>query len=75
MHLEDSMVTYSIYSRETLEHLINTVHHMHNSTTEIERLFAGHINKAYTWYINQMNTHEFAIESFLYLRTLKDKYI
>ena len=66
---------YSIYNAETLENLIHTVHHMHNSTMEIERLFVGQINKAYTWYINEPNTQGSAIESLLYLRTIKDKYI
>ena len=75
IHLEDSMVIYGIYNVETLENLIHTVHHMHNTTTEIERLFAGQISGAYTWYINALNTQEFAIESLLYLRTIKDKYI
>ena len=48
MHLEDSMVMYGIYNAKTLENLIHTVHHMHNSATEIERLFLGQINEAYT---------------------------
>ena len=75
MHLEDSMVIYGIYNAETLENLLHTVHHMHNSTTEIERLFLGQINKAYTWYINAPDMQEFAIESLLHLRTIKDTYI
>ena len=33
MHIEDSMVMYGIYSTETLEKLITTVHKMHNITT------------------------------------------
>ena len=37
MHLENSMVMYGIYNAETLENLINTVHSMHASTTEIEK--------------------------------------
>ena len=32
MHLEDSMVLYGIYNAETLEQLIDTVHHIHNTT-------------------------------------------
>ena len=36
MYLKNSMVMYGIYNAETLENLINTVHSMHNSTTEIE---------------------------------------
>ena len=48
---------------------------MHNSTTEIERLFAGELNAAYTWYISTPNTQEYAIDSSLYLRTVRDKYV
>ena len=48
---------------------------MHNSTTEIETLFAGELNTAYTWYSNAPNTQEYAIDSLLYLRTVRDKYI
>ena len=69
------MVMYGVYNAETLENLINKVHSMPNSTTEIERLFAGELNAAYTWYINAPNTQEYAIESSLYLRTVRDKYI
>ena len=75
MHLENSMVMYGVYNTETLEIIINTVHSMHNSTTEIERLFAGEFSAAYTWYINAPNTQEYAIDSLLYLRTVRDKYI
>ena len=44
MHLENSVVMHGVYNAETLENLINTVHSMHNSTTEIERLFAEELN-------------------------------
>ena len=49
MHLENSMVMYGIYNAETLENLIHTEHSVHNSTMEIEKLFAGQLNTAYTW--------------------------
>ena len=48
---------------------------MHNSTTEIERLFAWELNAAYIWYINAPSTQEYAIDSLFYLRTVRDKYI
>ena len=41
MQLETSMVMYSIYTAETLEQLINTVHYIHNTTSANEKLFAG----------------------------------
>ena len=37
IHIEDSMVMWSIYNAETLEKLITTVHMMHNITTLNER--------------------------------------
>ena len=75
MHLEHSMVMYGVYNAETLENLIYTVHCMHNSTMEIEKIFVGQLNTAYTWYINAPGTQHYAIDSLLYLRTTKDKYI
>ena len=41
MQLENSKVMYGIYNADTLEQLINTVHHIHNTTSSNERLFAG----------------------------------
>ena len=75
MHFKNSMVMYSFYNAETLVNLIYTVHYMHNFTAEIERLFARQTYKAYTWYINSPDMQEFAIESLLCLRTIRDKYI
>ena len=48
---------------------------MHNSATEIERLFTGELNTTYKWYINAPNTQGWAIDSLLYLRTVRDKCI
>ena len=41
MQLENSMLMYGVYNAEMLEKLINTVHHIHNTTSSHERLFAG----------------------------------
>ena len=35
------MLMHDVYNAETLEKLINTVHHIHNTTSSHERLFAG----------------------------------
>ena len=40
IHLENSVVMYGIYNAETLEKLINTVHHIHNTSSN-EKLFVG----------------------------------
>ena len=41
MQLENSMLMYGVYNAEMLGKLINTVHHIHNTTSLHERLFAG----------------------------------
>ena len=41
IQLENSMLMYGVYDAETLEKLINTVHHIHNTTSFHERLSAG----------------------------------
>ena len=41
MQLENSVPMYGVYNAETLEKLISTVHHIHNTTSLHERLFAG----------------------------------
>ena len=40
MQLETPMAIYGIYNAETLEQIINTVHHIHNTTLSNQRLFA-----------------------------------
>ena len=75
MHLEDNMVTFGVYNAETLEKLVNTVHIMHNNTTPNEKLFAGDFSSAFTSYINQKRVQHYTINTVLYLRTLKEKYV
>ena len=41
IQLENAMLMYSIYNAETLENLINTVHHIHNTTSSHKILLAG----------------------------------
>ena len=36
------MLMYGVYNVETLEKCINTVHHINNTTSLHEKLFAGH---------------------------------
>ena len=74
MHLEDSMVMYGIYNTETLKKLIDTVQYIHNKTTTNEKLFAE-LSTAYTWYVNKLGMQHYAINSLLYLRRARDKYI
>ena len=77
MHLENSMLMYSVYNAETLEKLIKTVHNIHNTTTLQERLFAGQHSPSVfeTLYAHSLGLQHYSINSLLYLRTIQDKYI
>ena len=69
---------YEVYSTETLEKFIKTVHHMYNMQTLHENLFAGQLTSAYQWYINShgnRGVQHYVIISLLYLRMIKDKYV
>ena len=72
MHLEDSMVIYGIYNAETLEKLINTVHHMHNFMSLSKKLFAGQLGTVMIQpiYANRQDIQHHSIISLLYLRTI-----
>ena len=71
------MLMYGIYNAETLEKLINTVHHMHNTTSSHEKLFAGQQSSLTltSLYSNALGLHNYSINSLLYLRTVQDKYV
>ena len=78
MHLEDSMVMYGVHNAETLEKLIKTVQCLHNTKILHESLFTGCLTGAYDWSINShcnLGVQHYAINSLLYLRTIKDKYV
>ena len=77
MQLENSMLIYGIYNAETLEKLINTVHHIHNTTSLHERLFVGQQSSLTLGelYANALGLHHYSIKSLLYLRSVQDKYI
>ena len=77
MQLENSMLMYGIYNAEMLEMLISTVHHIHNTTSSHERLFAGQQSSLTlgSLYANALGLQHYSINSLLYLRTVQDKYI
>ena len=77
MQLENSMLMYGVYNAETLEKLINTVHHIHNTTPSHERLFAGQQSSLTlrSLYANALHLQHYFMNSLLYLRTVQDKYI
>ena len=78
MHLKDTLVIYGVYSTETLEKIIKTVHALHSRQSMYKSLFTGQMSKAYEYYSQIHREHSiqhYAINSVLYLRTIKDKYI
>ena len=77
IQLENSMLMYGIYNAETLERLINTVHHIHNTTSSHEKLFAGKQSSLTlkSLYANALGLQHYSINSLLYWRTVQDKYV
>ena len=71
------MLIYGIYNAETLEKLISTIHHIHNTTSSHETLYAGQQSSLTlrSLYANTLGFQHYSINSFLYLRTVQDKYI
>ena len=66
---------YGVDNGETLEKLIDTIHHLHNITTPNEKLFAGQLNAVYMWYINTHSMkviQHYIMNSLLNLRTIKE---
>ena len=63
---------------ETLERLIKTVHALQSRQTMYESLFTGRTSVTYEYY-SQMHgkqgLHHYAINSMLYLGTIKEKFI
>ena len=77
MQLENSMLMYGIYNAEMLEKLISTVHHIHNTTSSHERLFAGQHSSLSlrSLHANSLGLQHYSINTLPYLRTVQDKYI
>ena len=74
-HLEDTMIKYSVYNSDTLTDLIDTVHRMQNTSTGKERTFAGRLNQWFDMYLHQEGLHHYAINSVLYLTSVREKYM
>ena len=65
------MIMYGVYNSDTLTALIDTVHKMQNTTTWKERTFAGKLSQMYQLYLNEEGLHNFAINSVLFLTTVR----
>ena len=74
-HLENSILMYSMYNSDTLEKLVNTMHNMHNRTPWNEKSFASKLNHWYNWYLSRDGIGHYAINSFLFLATTREKYV
>ena len=74
-HLEDSMIMYGVYNSDTLMELIDTVHRMQNTTMWKERTFAGWLNQWFEMYLLQEGMHHYAMNSVLYLISVREKYV
>ena len=78
MHLDNTLVMYGIYNAETLENLVKTVHALHSRQTLYKSLFTGKTSAAYDAYLQLHCSHgiqHHAVNSVLYLWTIRDKYI
>ena len=74
-HLEDTMIMYCVYNSDTLTELIDRVHMMQNITMWRERTFAGRLNQWFEMYLHQEGVHHYALNSVLYLISVREKYV
>ena len=74
-HQEDTMIMIGTYNSGILTELIDTIRKLQNTIMWKERTFAGKINQMYQLYLNEEGVHHFAINSVLYLKTIREKYI
>ena len=75
MHLENTLF---IFNAETLEKLVKTVHALHDHQSRYKSLFASQATVAYESYSQMHGVHgiqHYAVNSMLYLCTIKEKYI
>ena len=74
-HLEDTMVMYGVYNSDTLTDLIDKVHRMQNFTTWNEKTFAGKLHDWMEIYSQDKGMHNYAMNSVLFLTTIREKYV
>ena len=63
------------YNSDTLEDLIDTVHKLLNRTTWNEKLLSGQINNWYKYYSSFTGVQHYAVDSLLFLTTVREKYV
>ena len=69
------MIMYGVYNSDTLKDLIDTVHRMQNFTTWNERTFAGRLHDWMEIYSRDKGVCNYAINSILFLTTIREKYV
>ena len=74
-HLEDTMIMYGVYNSDTLTDLIDTVHKMQNFTTWNEKTFAGKLHDWMEIFSQDGGMCNYAINSVLFLTTVREKYV
>ena len=74
-HLEDTMNMYGVYNSDTLTDLIDTVHRMQNFTTWNEKTFTGKLHDWMEIYSQDEGVCNYAINSVLFLTTVREKYV
>ena len=74
-HQQDTMIMYGVYNSDTLTDLIDTVHRMQNFTTWNEKTFAGKLHDWKELYTQVEGVHNYAINSILFLTTVREKYV
>ena len=74
-HLENTMIMYGVYNSDTLTDLIDTVHRMQNFTTWNKKTFAGKLHDWMEIYSQDEGMHNYAINSILFLTTVREKYV
>ena len=74
-NLEDTMIIYGVYNSDTLTNLIDKVQRMQNFTTWNEKTFAGKLHDWMELYSQDKGMCNYAINSVLFLTTVREKYI
>ena len=66
---------YGMYNSDTLEDLKDMVHKLHSRTTWNEKLLSGQIENWYNYYSSSSGMQHYAINSLLFLTTVREKYV
>ena len=66
---------YDVYNSDTLTALFRTIQNMKNITKWNEETFAGKLTQLNQYYLNEEGMGIFAINSVLFLTTVREKYV